>query len=152
MRARVKYFAKILLNKNLEYKVERLIKKYKLGDRIIFRPATDRVEEYFTACDVVVFPSMQAHQARPVYEAAIAKKPVVITDFENTQEFLTEENGWLFKRGDARMLAAKINEIMTTDVTERVERNYCKAVLTNNLQALPLELKELLQNVFSKEC
>ncbi len=146
---RFKYIVKILLNKNLEYKIKRLIKHKKLRDRVIFRPATDCVEEYFTACDIVVFPSVQAHQARPIYEAGIAKKPVVVTDFENTREFLDETNGWTFKKGNARMLARRIDEMFSQNAVDKVEKNYIRASSVNNLQALAGELQSLLETVFS---
>lgn len=145
---RLKYIAKILMNKNLLYKIDRLVKKEKLQDRIIFRPATDKVEEYFVACDAVIFPSMQAHQSRPVYEAGIAKKPVAITDFENTQEFLDETNGWLFEKGNARILAEKIKEMFLDDASARCEENYKRAFATNNLERLPVEIRELFETVF----
>ena len=135
----------------MEYKVASLTKRFGLQNRIIFRPATDKVEEYFKACDVIVFPSTQAHQARPIYEAAIARKRVVITDFDNTREFLDETNGWLFERGNARMLAQKINMIFAGEVQKKIEENYKRALITNNLQTLPDELKALFKKVFSGE-
>ena len=148
-KAHLKYAVKILLNRNLEYKIGRLIKREKLQGRVIFRPSTTCVEEYFTACDVVVFPSMHAHQARPIYEAGIAKKPVAITDFPNTQEFLDETNGWLFKKGDARMLAKKLEEMFSRNAFDKVEKNYVRASSVNNLQTLAGEVQSLLETVFS---
>ena len=148
LKAKIKYLLKILLNKNLDYKVLRIIKKNKLQNRICFHPATDKVEEYFTACDVVVFPSVQAHQARPIYEAAIAKKPIIVTDFKNTREFLDETNGWLFKKKDSKMLAKKINTIFAGDFSDKLEVNYKRAFETNNLRTLPNELHSLFESVF----
>lgn len=147
----LKYLAKILLGKNLEYKIFRLIQRDDLKDRIIFRPATDCAEEYFAACDAVIFPSMQAHQARPIYEAGIARKPIVVTDFVNTREFLDETNGWLFKKGDAKMLSKKIKETFLSDATIKVQKNYERAILVNNLQTLSKELSALIEIVFMGE-
>lgn len=147
--ARLKYILKILLNRNLEYKIKHLIKREKLQDRVILRPATDCVEKYFTACDAVVFPSMQAHQARPIYEAGVAKKPVAVTDFINTREFLDETNGWLFRKGDARMLAERIDEMFLPRALEKIKKNYERSISVNDLRILPKELQELIETVFA---
>ena len=146
---RIKYVVKIFLNKNTQYKIERLVNKETLKDRVILRPATDKVEEYFIACDAVVFPSMQAHQARPIYEAGVSKKPIAITDFVNTKEFLDSTNGWLFKKGNARSLAKKIEEMLSENAGLIVEENYKRSISTNDLKMLPGELKSLFEMVFA---
>ncbi len=46
----------------------------------------------YSAIDVLIFPSVVPHQARPVYEAGFVKKPVIITDYPQTEEFV--KNGY----------------------------------------------------------
>lgn len=83
---------------------------------IIFHPSTDKVEKYFTACDAAVFPSTLAHQARPIYEAGAAEIPIFISDFENTKEFVTEENGYCFQVNNAEELAERIPGVSTNTI------------------------------------
>ena len=91
----------------------------------------------------------EEENARPIYEAGIAKKPVVVTDFENTREFLDETNGWTFKKGNARMLARRIDDMFSRNAVDKVEKNYIRASSVNNLQTLAGELQSLLETVFS---
>lgn len=101
---------KRMLHKDYQYLIEREINQADLVDRVILCPGTDCVEQYFLACDAVVFPSHLAHQARPIYEAGAARIPVFISDFPNTSEFATEKNTYLFKPDDPKALADRINE------------------------------------------
>ena len=57
----------------------------------------------YKACDVLVFPSTSAHQARPAFEAGAFGLPVIISDFPETAETVRDEyNGLVFKPKDAR--------------------------------------------------
>ena len=143
---RLKYIIKALLGKNLEYRLLKIIDKHKLQEKIIFRPPTDKVEQYFVACDVVVFPSTKAHQARPAYEAGIAKKPIILTDFDNTREFVDERNGWLFKNKDFKDLAKCIKDALRGNPI-KVQANYEKSLKDNNLSDLPRELSKLIKEL-----
>lgn len=144
MKAKVKNAIKVLMGKNLQYRIESYIDRHDLGERIIFRPATDCVEKYFVACDAVVFPCRDAHQARPLYEAGIAGKPVVITDFPNYHEFVDESNGWLFPKGDANALAHCLDEAIENSDSQRVVRNRQRTMRDNNLANMEEELKQML--------
>lgn len=148
LKDRIKYFIKVILNKNLEHKVLKIIEKNNLQSRIIFRPATYQVEEYFVACDIVVFPSTQAHQARPIYEAGIARKPIIITDFTNTSEFLDSTNGWLFENGNPTSLSKEINKVLSVKEISKIEENYNRSFEFNNLNTLPLELQTFFDMIF----
>lgn len=66
----------------------------------------------YKACDVLVFPSTAPHQARPVFEAGILGLPVIISDFEETREFVRDgENGLTFKPNNSEDLALKIEKL-----------------------------------------
>ena len=147
---KIKNDIKILLGKNLSFKIEKYIEKNSIEDRIIFRPATDEVEKYFVACDAVVFPSIDAHQARPAYEAGIAKRPFIITDFINTREFADKSNAWLFKRKNYRELASCIDEALSGKFVEKVDNNYKRSMKDNNLKNLSRELLNIFE-IIEKE-
>ena len=72
----------------------------------------DDVSVLYEQCDVVIFPSIKAHQSRPAIEAGLYKKPVIISDFPNTKEsIINEYNGLTFRPGDANDLADKIMKL-----------------------------------------
>jgi glycosyltransferase involved in cell wall biosynthesis len=54
-------------------------------------PFAPNVFDYFACCDVVVFPSVEPHFARPVIEAAAMSRPVVASDIGGVRELV--ENG-----------------------------------------------------------
>ncbi len=147
LKAKVKHHVKRLLGRNLQYDIERFVKENKLEDRVIFRPATDRVELYFCACDAVVFPSHNPHQARPAYEAGIAKKPIIITDFLHTREFVDHENGWLFDKDNAAALAQCVKETLGDLGQVKVEKNYTRVLENNDLRNMPQELFDLFEQL-----
>ena len=91
--------------KDVNYWVEQYINENNLENKLILRGRTDEVEKYFVACDMVVFPSQEAHQARPIFEAGVSKRPIVASAFENTREFLDETNGWSIKYDDVEKWA-----------------------------------------------
>ena len=78
-------------------------------ERIVFCKSSVEVPTWYAACDLVVFPSTKAHQAMPIYEAGMAERLMIISDFVNTREFLeNEKNGLTFPPSNSEVLAAKI--------------------------------------------
>ncbi len=149
--AKIKYNLKRMLGRNLQYMIAHYVEMKNMQDKVIFRPATDKVEKYFVACDVVAFPSHAPHQARPVYEAGIAKKPIIITDFTNTREFVDESCGWLFKKDDFKMLAKCIDDALNVSDSNRVVANYERVLKNNNLITLGRELYDVLGSIVEKK-
>lgn len=145
MSQKIKNAIKILLNKNLQYKIESYIKHHQLSDRVIFKPSTDKVERYFVACDAVVFPCHNPHQARPLFEAGISKRPIIISDFPNYREFIDDSNGWLFSPDNANELAKCLDSVFSQDTTSRVEENYRRVMRENNLSSMPTEIKKVFK-------
>ena len=141
----VKNLMKIILHKNFQYKIENYIKKHNLQEKIIFRPATDKVERYFVACDAVVFPCHNPHQARPIYEAGIAKKPIIISDFPNYSEFVDDTNAWLFPADDSQKLADCIENVFSQDIYTKIQNNYRRTFEVNNLKTMPRELEKIFK-------
>jgi glycosyltransferase involved in cell wall biosynthesis len=63
----------------------------------------------YRTCDVLVFPSTSPHQARPVFEAGMLGLPVIISDFQETNESVRDGvNGITFTPNDANELARSI--------------------------------------------
>lgn len=146
-----KRFLKILLNVDYEYKVNKFIEKYNLLQQIEFYDTDRDVSKYFLASDVVVFPSTKPHQSRIIYEAGIYRRPIIISDYENTKEFLKNEyNGITFKPNNSLDLSHRIlkclNDINLT--TYIVENNFKETLVNNNLNELKNELESLLNSLF----
>ena len=82
-------------------KIQKVYNRMKHPERIILAPNSEEIGLWYAASDMVVFPSQKAHQALPIYEAGIARRIIVISDFPNTKEFLTnKKNGLTVKAGD----------------------------------------------------
>lgn len=135
-----------LLRKDINYWAENYIVEHRLQDKLILRGRTDEVEKYFAACDMVVFPSQEAHQSRPIFEAGVAKRPIVVSDFENTREFLDETNGWCVKHDDIEAWATVCDEVLRggADVAKRIEMNYNNVLSRNHLKKQWEEIDSLL--------
>lgn len=97
------------------------------------------------ACDAVVFPCHNPHQARPIYEAGIAKKPIIISDFPNYSEFVDDTNAWLFPADDSQKLADCIENVFSQDIYTKIQNNYRRTFEVNNLKTMPRELEKIFK-------
>lgn len=89
------------------------IERHDLNQRIRLLGMQADVGALYTAADVLVFPSTRPHQARPVLEAGAAAKPVVVSGFANTAEFVSHEiTGLTFPPGDSAVLALQLRRIL----------------------------------------
>lgn len=69
----------------------------------------DTMDNLIIASDIVVFPSTSVHQPRPCIEAGEYYKPVILSDYPETQEYFKDGyNALVFQPGNARELAYKI--------------------------------------------
>lgn len=125
-------------------RIDNIIKKYQLNDRILFLNPTDKPEYYYKISDLVVFPSTVAHQARPIYEAGIAKKPIIISDFDNTKEFINNR-AITFKKNDSLDLSKKIIEVIHKNTSDIVDNNYKYSLEQHNLKNMNKEISNLLE-------
>ena len=105
----IKAFLKSLLALDEEMLLYNTYKSMKHPERIVFCDATTNTPVWYAAADLVVFPSTKAHQAMPIYEAGIAERLIIVSDFPNTREFLkNEENGLTFHPSNCESLAERI--------------------------------------------
>lgn len=146
-----KAMLKLLLGLDYASKIGRCYAKCKNKQSFIFKPGTPTIEDYFASCDVVVFPSVAPHQARPVYEAGAAGIPVIISDFPQTAEFVADNvTGFTFKPKDSKALAKRIMwvyEHKDTEMLHEVLRNnYSNTVKNHDTAALIEEIKSLLDD------
>jgi glycosyltransferase involved in cell wall biosynthesis len=90
-------------------RVNKLIKSLGLETSCIRTGFVSHIEKLIAACDLVVFPALTNHFARPVVEAAAMGKPVVASRFPILEELVQhEETGLLVTPGDPIQLADAI--------------------------------------------
>src|SRR5690606_35585564 len=78
-----------------------------VADRIVFVGHSSRVEDYFAAGDVFVFPTLYEAFALVTLEAAAAGLPLVTTRVNGTEDFVVDgENGAFIERDPASIVAA----------------------------------------------
>lgn len=89
-----------------------LLAEGRVRERVSFVGSREDVATLYSACDFVVFPMKQPHQARPAFEVGFQGKPVVITDFPNIHGCVTDEvNGLLFSPGRPDELALCLDRL-----------------------------------------
>jgi len=144
-----KLILKLLLGLDYAAKVGSCYASCHNKQSFIFKPESTAIQEYFAACDVIVFPSYAPHQARPAYEAGAARIPVIISDFPHTAEFVTDGvTGFTFKPKDSKALAERIiwvcNNKNSDKLRQVVENNYLNTVRDHNTTTLKKEIERLL--------
>lgn len=114
---------------------------------IVFIGYKHNISDYMNAADVIVFPSVCVHQPRPCIEAGYYKKPVIISDYEETKEyFIDGYNALTFKPGDSKELANKIRLLRyDKELRERMGgNNYNESMGKHNFEAINRKLEEFL--------
>lgn len=101
----------------IQYKEVKYVKKVyrqieainKKEPRIHLKGLQRKMDDWLNACDVLVFPVGKVHQARPLYEAGLFQKPVILPDYENFRDNAGNmKNVLYYKKKDEKDLALKI--------------------------------------------
>lgn len=106
----------------------------------------------YRACDVLVFPSTAAHQARPVFEAGFMKLPVIISDFEQTREHIEHmKNGLTFNPGSDIELSRSIKRLYDDPELFKTlgKNNYKNAIKNHEFTVVKRELISLLKRILA---
>ena len=133
----------------LDYETNTLTLLNGIENRVHFFSPQQNMLPFYSACDIVIFPSTLAHQARPVYEAGAALKPVIISDFDNTGEFAKDGiNALTFEPENAKALAECINKLEDNKFSYSLASNGHKMCEENhNLQDMERQIKELIKSI-----
>ena len=124
-------------NHDVKYakKWERFLNENDKNNQIHFVGRLQDMSMCYAACDVMTFPMRDPHQARPVFEAGLYRKPIIITDFENINEFVQNGyNGFTVPKNDYSAIIDKL-EILKSDINlrERMGRNNYTNTLRNHM-------------------
>ena len=107
----------------------------------------------YAACDVVLFPMREPHQARPVFEAGYFSKTVIITDFDCIHGDVQEGgNGYFVPTEDVQAIAEKIKRLYAdSDLTMRMGRmNHEHYQNTHSCEICLNMLKDCLEEIGKK--
>lgn len=128
--------------------VNSFIIKNKLNEKITFIGVQEDMTNAYSSCDLLVFPSIQPHQARPAFEAGAFKKPIIITGFPEIKEALDENNsnGLVFEPCNVNDLRSQILYLYTNrDLCEEMGRN--NYIHSNVYHSEENVKKDLLKNI-----
>lgn len=127
--------------------------KQTIMENIIYLGINQNIEELYAICSVVVFPATFPHQARPVFEAGFMSKPVIISDYANTAEFVKDSyNGLTFPMGDYEALATKILLLYReTDLRVKLgKNNYQMAMEKHSYIKCSKKLINLIESILNE--
>jgi glycosyltransferase involved in cell wall biosynthesis len=115
------------------------------------------IEKLLAASDCLIFPSIVAHFARPVLEAACMAKPVVASRFRELEEVVADgKTGILVRPNDAEALATALARLLADDdrMKEMGEAAYQEAIrlfdVRTNIQQILDVYEEVLGEHFKR--
>jgi len=92
----------------------RLINKFNLQKNCIRLPFQQNIVRLIASCDVLVFPAIRPHFARPVIEASAMAKPVVASKFDILEELIQNgKTGLLVEPNNPNKLTEALYDILT---------------------------------------
>lgn len=95
--------------------------------RVINVGLVSDVSPWYKRADVMIFPVKKVHQARPVYEAGVFCKPVIVPDYPHFRDNVIDGyNGLTYRPQDIRDMAETILKIFEdeTQLRRMGENNY----------------------------
>jgi glycosyltransferase involved in cell wall biosynthesis len=94
-------------------KMEETIREFRLQTICHKMPFVNGVEKLMAAADVVVFPALENHFARPAIEAAAMGRPVIASRLPTLEEIVDDgKSGLLVPPGDVAALAGAIRRVL----------------------------------------
>jgi len=118
-------------------RVRAAMDRWAMHDYVYLLDFRNDVERLIAASDLVVFPSIEPHFARPVIEAGAMAKPVVASCIGGPEELVDDgETGLLVPPGDPSALAHAMLTILSDEhlACRLGEQGYCKARKLFNAQ------------------
>lgn len=135
-------------------RTRRLLRKLEGDCRIKLLGYQPEISKLMCASDVIVFPSYKPHQPRPCIEAGIYYKPVIISDFEATEEYFKNGyNALTFKPMSAKDLAEKIKYFNNNENEKKRigANNHDMSIKEHNYYKVQEETIEFIEAIASVE-
>jgi glycosyltransferase involved in cell wall biosynthesis len=100
--------------RTLSMRIDDLVRDNSLENACIRLPFQTDIVRYVACSDIVLFPSLRPHFARPVIEAGMMAKPVVVSRIEGIEELVDEgKTGLVVEPGNPAALANAVQLLMT---------------------------------------
>jgi glycosyltransferase involved in cell wall biosynthesis len=140
-----------LKNKYYYHKINYIISTSFISNKVHYVGIQNEIRKAFDACDVLVVPMIESHQARPVFEFGCQKKPVIITGFSNIKDFVKNNyNGLTFSVGSYNELAIKIKTLYNDKkLYQRLgENNYLNSIQNHERKVVITKLVNNIDKLF----
>ena len=113
---------------HMKKSMEKAAKKLGVSESIFIQSSLsfDELSQHFRSADLVIYPSYYEGQGLIPLESLASGTPVATVDQEPLTEMIDETVGGLFKRGDPADLARCVNDMLSSDETQK------KAILGRN--------------------
>ena len=85
------------------------------SDQVVRVGISSDVFNYYKVSIALISPFAAPHASLPIMECLHLGKPVITSDVSGTEELVSSETGRIFRNGDAKALAAAINDISALD-------------------------------------
>lgn len=111
------------------------------------------VSPWYCRADAIIFPVKKVHQARPVFEAGLFRKPVIVPDYANFQDsVMTGFNGVIYRKDRVDDMAEKILGLLESEDALRKmgENNYEVYCKEHTYQVAKEKLNELIRVIAEK--
>jgi len=103
---------------------KQLASKLGVADRVIFTGFVPRIEDYYCAGDIFVFPSLYEAFSLATLEAAASGLPIIATKINGTEELIKEGYNGFFVKRDPKDIAEKINILIKDEnLRKQMSRN-----------------------------
>ena len=133
--------------------VRRTVERTGLHNSVRFLPFRDDAERLIAASDVIVFPSVVPHFARPIMEAGAMAKPVVASRIGGVEEVVQDgETGLLVPPGDVGSLAEAIQRVLLdTDLARSLgDSGYRQALRLFNAETNVHQTMQVYESVLAQ--
>jgi glycosyltransferase involved in cell wall biosynthesis len=108
--------------------MQSLTRDLELQDYVEFKGTINNPEQYLSACDLFVLPSVFEGLGLVIIEAFRAGLPVIASNLEGPSEIIKNmKNGILFEASSSNDLASKISLLLND---ERLCKHICEGALT----------------------
>lgn len=120
----------------LRYKLENLIKKYNLEERLILLGTKNNPYPYLKQCEIYVQPSRHEGFCISLAEARIINKTILATDFVGAKEQINDNNTGMIVKFDKDLIYKKLDYLLEN-------KNFCQQLEKN----LSLENKQINNDI-----
>ncbi|MCR5255650.1 MAG: glycosyltransferase family 4 protein [Acetatifactor sp.] len=126
--------------------------EYVFGENVMYVGNVRDVGDVLSVSNLLIFPALVGHQARPVFEAGAFRLPVIVSNFPQTQEsIINGSTGYIFEPGNAEDLLDKIKMVKKENVDNIMGRkNYELYMRKHSITSCKQRLIDFFEEVICK--